>query len=84
MQFQNEFDHEWQWLASRGYVIVAANPRGSSGRGERFSTAIYADWGHKDAEDVLGVVDYAIKTGLADPEQLGVGGGAMGPFLPTT
>ena len=50
-QFQNEFDEELQWLASRGYVVVAANPRGSSGRGERFAGAIYADWGHKDAED---------------------------------
>jgi dipeptidyl aminopeptidase/acylaminoacyl peptidase len=81
MQFQNEFDHEWQWLASRGYVVVAANPRGSSGRGERFATAIYADWGHKDAEDVLAVVDYAVREGIADPEQLGVGGWSYGAIL---
>ena len=34
-------------------------PRGSSGRGEKFSLAIWADWGHKDAQDVLAAVDDA-------------------------
>jgi len=81
LQFQNEFDQEWQWLASRGYVVVAANPRGSSGRGERFATAIYADWGHKDAEDVLAAVDHAVRLGIADPERLGVGGWSYGSIL---
>ena len=51
----------------RGYVVIAANPRGSSGRGERFASAIWADWGHKDAEDVLAAVDYAVRAGIADP-----------------
>ena len=45
-QFELGFDEEWQWIAANGYVVVAANPRGSSGRGEGFQTAIYADWGH--------------------------------------
>ena len=81
LQFENEFDEQWQWLASRGYVVIAANPRGSSGRGERFSSAIYADWGHKDAEDVLAAVDYAVREGIADPERLGVGGWSYGGML---
>jgi dipeptidyl aminopeptidase/acylaminoacyl peptidase len=61
--------------------VVAANPRGSSGRGEAFATAIYADWGNKDLEDVLGVVDYAVRKGIADPERLGVGGWSYGGIL---
>lgn len=80
-QFANSFAPTWQILASQGYVVVAANPRGSSGRGEAFATAIYADWGNKDTEDVLGVVDYAVQKGIADPERLGVGGWSYGGIL---
>src|SRR6266567_2517648 len=50
-QYQNEFDFQLQTLAGRGYLVLVANPRGSSGRGERFSAAIFADWGNKDAQD---------------------------------
>jgi len=80
-QFQNEFDDQWQVLAAHGYVVVAANPRGSSGRGEKFAAAIYGDWGHKDAEDVLASVDYAVAQGVADPDRLGVGGWSYGAIL---
>jgi dipeptidyl aminopeptidase/acylaminoacyl peptidase len=80
-QFQHEFDEEWQVLAGHGYVVVAANPRGSSGRGEKFSTAIYADWGNKDVQDVLAAVDYAVAQGIADPARLGVGGWSYGGIL---
>ena len=80
-QFSNEFDMEWQLLAAEGFAVVAANPRGSSGRGEKFSTAIYADWGNKDSQDVLAAVDYAVSVGVADPDRLGVGGWSYGGIL---
>jgi dipeptidyl aminopeptidase/acylaminoacyl peptidase len=80
-QFQYEFSHLFQVLAARGYVVVVANPRGSAGRGTRYASAIYADWGHKDAEDVLAAVDYAVAQGLADPARLGVGGWSYGGIL---
>jgi dipeptidyl aminopeptidase/acylaminoacyl peptidase len=80
-QFSNEFDFDWQLLAAEGFAVVAANPRGSSGRGEKFSTAIWADWGNKDGQDVLAAVDYAIAQGVADPERLGVGGWSYGGIL---
>ena len=62
-------------------MVVTANPRGSTGRGEVFSKAIYADWGNKDAQDVLAAVDYVVAQGLADPERLGVGGWSYGRML---
>jgi dipeptidyl aminopeptidase/acylaminoacyl peptidase len=80
-QYSNEFDLEWQLLAAEGFAVVAANPRGSSGRGEKFSTAIWADWGNKDGQDVLAAVDYAVSVGVADPGRLGIGGWSYGGIL---
>jgi dipeptidyl aminopeptidase/acylaminoacyl peptidase len=80
-QYANSFMPMWQIFASRGYVIVATNPRGSSGRGEAFAKAIYANWGEKDTQDVLAAIDYAVEKGIADPERLGVGGWSYGGML---
>ena len=80
-QFGYGFSFEWQYFAANGFAVVAANPRGSSGRGLEFSKAIYADWGNKDTDDVLAVVDYAVAQGVADPERLGVGGWSYGGIM---
>jgi dipeptidyl aminopeptidase/acylaminoacyl peptidase len=80
-QYANAFTTSWQIFASHGYVVLGVNPRGSSGRGEAFSTAIFADWGTKDTEDVLAAVDYAVKQGIADADRLGVGGWSYGGIL---
>ncbi len=80
-QFTNQFMFNWQLFATRGYVVVAVNPRGSSGRGEAFSKAIYADWGNKDAQDIIAAADYAIATGIADASRLGIGGWSYGGML---
>jgi dipeptidyl aminopeptidase/acylaminoacyl peptidase len=80
-QFSNSFNEEWQILAAHGYAVVAANPRGSSGRGRDFSRAIFADWGNKDFQDVMAAVDEAIEMGVADPDRLGVGGWSYGGIL---
>ena len=80
-QYANSLDLSWQVLAAQGFVIVAANPRGSSGRGEAFAREIFAAWGEKDTEDVLAVVDYAVQQGIADPSRLGVGGWSYGGIL---
>ena len=42
-----------QQIAASGYVVIGVNYRGSSGRGLDFAKAIYADWGHKEVEDLL-------------------------------
>jgi dipeptidyl aminopeptidase/acylaminoacyl peptidase len=80
-QFSNQFMMEWQLFAARGYVVVAMNPRGSSGRGEAFSRAIFSDWGNKDAQDVLAGVDEIVKRGIADRNRLGIGGWSYGGML---
>jgi dipeptidyl aminopeptidase/acylaminoacyl peptidase len=80
-QVQHEFDEQLQTLASQGYVVLTVNPRGSSGRGEAFARAIWADWGNRDAQDVLAAIDWAIAEGIADPQRLGVGGWSYGGIL---
>ena len=70
-----------QVLAAQGYLVIMVNPRGSSGYGQAFSQAIWADWGNKDYEDVMAAVDWAIEKGYADPERLGVGGWSYGGIL---
>ncbi|MGA2396859.1 MAG: S9 family peptidase [Steroidobacteraceae bacterium] len=72
---------ERQWFAAHGYVVLAVNYRGSSGRGGAFAQAIAADWGHKEVADVLGAVDYAVHEKIADPHRLGVGGWSYGGIL---
>lgn len=75
------FRAEVQWLVAHGWAVVLPNPRGSSGRGEAFSHAIFAEWGGKDAEDVLAAADHAVASGLADPARLAVGGWSYGAIL---
>jgi dipeptidyl aminopeptidase/acylaminoacyl peptidase len=73
-----EYDHLAQLLAANGYVVLFPNPRGSSGYGEAFCKAIYADWGNKDFQDDIAMVDYAVQQGIADPNKLAVGGWSYG------
>ena len=80
-QYTSEFDFEFQLWAANGYLVVAPNPRGSTGYGEEFTQGIYAKWGKKDFEDVIASVDYVIKKGYADPERLGVGGWSYGGIM---
>ena len=72
---------ERQLLAGQGYVVLAVNYRGSTGRGARFARSIEADWGHKEVEDLLAAVDYAVRIGIADPARLGIGGWSYGGIL---
>ena len=80
-QYTFEFNFEAQLFAANGYLVVMVNPRGSSGYGQDFSKAIFADWGNKDYEDVMAGVDHAIAKGNADPDRLGVGGWSYGGIL---
>jgi dipeptidyl aminopeptidase/acylaminoacyl peptidase len=72
---------ERQFFAAHGYVVLAVNYRGSSGRGAEFTRSIFADWGNKEVADLLAGVDYAVQKGYADPERLGIGGWSYGGIL---
>jgi dipeptidyl aminopeptidase/acylaminoacyl peptidase len=80
-QYGHSFNFEAHLFAANGYVVITPNPRGSSGYGEAFSRAIFADWGTKDFQDVMAGVDYAVAQGWSDPDRLGVGGWSYGGIL---
>lgn len=77
-QYSASFSHQFQLYAAHGYAVLLPNPRGSSGYGEKFCAAIFADWGNKDFQDDMAMVDYAVEQGIADPDKLGVGGWSYG------
>jgi dipeptidyl aminopeptidase/acylaminoacyl peptidase len=67
-------------LTSAGYAVLMVNYRGSTGYGDAFITAINADWGNLDYQDLLAGVDYAVMLGLADPQRLACGGLSAGGY----
>ncbi len=77
-QYAASFYHLAELYAANGYAVLLPNPRGSSGYGQKFCEAIFADWGNKDYQDDMAMVDYAVAQSIADPDKLGVGGWSYG------
>jgi len=75
------FDHEFQWMAAKGYVVLYPNPRGSTSYGQDFGNVIQYRYPGDDAKDLLAGVDVLVKRGLVDDKQLGVTGGSGGGVL---
>jgi dipeptidyl aminopeptidase/acylaminoacyl peptidase len=80
-QDDHSFDNIREILAANGYAVLQVNYRGGSGRGSKYQKAIYADWGHLEVVDLLAGVDWAVQSGIADPERLGIGGWSYGGIL---
>jgi dipeptidyl aminopeptidase/acylaminoacyl peptidase len=75
------FDHEFQWMAAKGYVVLYPNPRGSTSYGQEFGNVIQYHYPGDDYRDLMAGVDELIKRGWADPDKLGVTGGSGGGVL---
>ena len=75
------FSTDDQLYAAAGYVVLFANPRGSTSYGEEFTNLIDKDYPGHDYEDLMSAVDAAVGTGHVDPENLFVTGGSGGGVL---
>ena len=75
------FDHEFQWMAAKGYIVLYPNPRGSSTYGEKFGNIIQYRYPGDDYKDLMAGVDELIRRGYVDPQHLGVTGGSGGGIL---
>ena len=90
-QYGNKLFDEFQLQAGAGYVVLYANPRGSSGYSETFARAIRgplaeedpgSGWGGVDYQDLMAVVDTALERfPFVDADRLGVLGGSYGGYM---
>ena len=79
--YGDRFDLEKQVLASRGYVVLYTNPRGSTSYGEEFSNLIHHAYPGDDFYDLNSGVDAVIAKGYIDTNNLFVTGGSGGGVL---
>jgi len=70
-----------QYLASKGYVVMDLDYRGSAGYGRDWRTAIYRWMGGRDLQDQVDGVKYLRKNYGIDPERVGIYGGSYGGFM---
>lgn len=92
-QYGETYFDEFQSQAAAGFVVVACNPRGSSGREEAWGQAILGPkhpkrpgtgWGGADLEDVLNVLDTALERyPFCDRSRVGMQGGSYGGYMAT-
>lgn len=83
-QYGEHFFDEFQVGAGAGYLVVATNPRGSSGRGTEWCRAVVGAWSDEDSvdtRDLEAVVDAALaRYPQADPDRIGIMGGSYGGY----
>jgi acylaminoacyl-peptidase len=78
-------DH--QWLADRGYAVLSVNYRGSTGFGKAFVAASEKEHARKMHDDLIDVVDWAVKEGIAQKDKVAIFGlsyGGLASFIGAT
>ncbi len=74
------FNSIHQLLANRGYAVLSVNFRGSTGFGKKFVNAANREWGGKMHDDLVDAVQWAGKSGVADPKRVCIMGGSYGGY----
>jgi dipeptidyl aminopeptidase/acylaminoacyl peptidase len=81
----NHFEADWyQWdrlAATAGWLVFEPNYRGSTGYGDKFALQIIPEIVSRPGKDILTGVDALVKDGIADPNQLAVGGYSYGGYM---
>jgi dipeptidyl aminopeptidase/acylaminoacyl peptidase len=77
----DSFNGRAELLASRGFVVIAPNVRGSTGYGMEFQNANIKDLGGADLKDEIAGVDFLKATGFIDPKRVGIWGGSYGGYM---
>lgn len=75
-----DFDWWAQFMASRGYVVIQPQFRGSSGFGRAHARAGYGQWGKLMQHDVSDAVAWATKEGMIDPSRVCIVGASYGGY----
>lgn len=80
----DDFHYRWntQMFAAKGYVVVATNPRGSYGYGQKFTDEISKDWGGKVYTDLMNSLDYALNNyDFIDSQNIFAAGASYGGYM---
>ncbi|MBA3635115.1 MAG: S9 family peptidase [Rubrobacteraceae bacterium] len=78
---EDRFNAQIQYLASRGFDVLAPNYRGSTGFGLPFQESIKQDgWGGREQEDIRRGIEALIEAGAAAPGRVGVTGTSYGGY----
>jgi dipeptidyl aminopeptidase/acylaminoacyl peptidase len=80
-QTTDAFSGRAELLASRGFVVIAPNVRGSTGYGMEFQNANIKDLGGADLKDEIAGVEFLKATGFIDPKRVGIWGGSYGGYM---
>jgi dipeptidyl aminopeptidase/acylaminoacyl peptidase len=68
-------------LASRGFICIAPNVRGSTGYGLDFQKANFKDLGGGDLQDEVFATKFLVDTGYVDSKKIGITGGSYGGYM---
>ena len=82
--FWSSYPREYMFnhlLASKGYVVLDVDYRGSAGYGRDWRTAIYRWMGGRDLQDEVDASKYLQKEFGINPERIGMYGGSYGGFM---
>jgi dienelactone hydrolase len=74
------FDAEAQFLASRGYLVVQPEFRGSTGFGFKHFQAGWRQWGQAMQDDLVDALEAAAQRGWADPKRACIAGASYGGY----
>lgn len=80
----DSWSYRWNpnMFAAPGYVVVAVNPRGSTGYGQRFTDEITGDWGGKVYVDLMNALDHALATyPFLDEDRMVAAGASYGGYM---
>ncbi|HEY6489310.1 MAG: S9 family peptidase [Terracidiphilus sp.] len=80
-QTVDSFSGRAELLASRGFVVIAPNVRGSTGYGMEFQNANVKDLGGGDLKDEIAGVEFLKATGFIDAKRIGIWGGSYGGYM---
>lgn len=80
-QIRNAFDARAASLASRGYICIGPNVRGSTGYGLAFQKANIKDLGGGDLQDEVYATKFLLDTGYVDAKKIGIAGGSYGGYM---
>lgn len=71
---------EAEFLASRGYVVLEPEPRGSMGFGRKHLFSSWKQWGLSMQDDITDGALHLVKEGLVDKSRMCLHGGSYGGY----